>query len=63
MRYQIAGLALALREGEDELKSKTAQWLNIPEALWSSFRIVRKSLDARRNRPPHFVYTVEIELP
>jgi hypothetical protein len=63
MRIQMTGLSLELREGEEQLARKASELLKIPETSWSTFRIIRKSLDARRNRPPRFVYTVEIDLP
>lgn len=63
MRYQITGLSLALQDREEQIKAETAKRLNLESFAWNSFRVIRKSLDARRNRPPRFVYTVEIELP
>ena len=63
MRYQIKGLSLELRDGEDQIKAATAKRLNLAPSAWTLFHVVRKSLDARRNRPPRFVYTVEIEMP
>lgn len=63
MRYQVTGLSLGLQEDEERLKIETAKSLKISENAWQKFRVVRKSLDARRNRPPRFVYTIEIELP
>lgn len=63
MRYQITGLSLELRGGEEQIKTATAKRLTLAPSTWTSLRVVRKSLDARRNRPPRFVYTIEIELP
>jgi len=63
MRYQITGLSFALHEAEEQIKAETAKRLEIEPSSWMSFRVIRKSLDARRNRPPRFVYTAEIELP
>lgn len=63
MRYQITGLTLDLRDGEEQIKTAIAKRLDLEYSAWSFIRIVRKSLDARRNRPPRFVYTVEIEVP
>jgi len=63
MRIQITGLSLALCEREEKLALKLSELLKIPKTSWTVLRIVRKSLDARRNRPPRFVYTVEIDLP
>ncbi len=63
MRYHITGLSLALHEGEAQIKAVTAKRLGITPSDWIGFRIVRRSLDARRSRPPHYVYQVEIEVP
>ena len=63
MQYQITGLSLDLRDGEEQIKTVIAKRLSLAPSAWTSFRLVRKSLDARRNRPPRFVYTVEIEVP
>lgn len=63
MRYQIKGLSLDLEAGEEQIKAATAKQLNLAPSACMAFQVVRKSLDARRNRPPRFVYTVEIEVP
>jgi uncharacterized FAD-dependent dehydrogenase len=63
MRIQMTGLSLELGEGEEQLARKASALLKLAEMSWSVFRVIRKSLDARRNRPPRFVYTVEIDLP
>lgn len=63
MRIQITGLSLELGEGEEQLATKASTLLKLPETSWSTFRVIRKSLDARRNRSPRFVYTIEIDLP
>jgi uncharacterized FAD-dependent dehydrogenase len=62
MHYLITGISLDLRDGEDQIKAAAAKRLKLEFTFWTAFRIVRKSLDARRNRPPRLVYTVEIEV-
>lgn len=61
---EISGIELALKDSgdEDSLKGRVAAGMNISPDAIASFRVVRKSLDARRSRPPRWVYTVEISL-
>jgi uncharacterized protein len=63
MRIQLTGLSLELGEGEEQLARMALALLKLPETSFSAFRVIRKSLDARRNRPPRFSYTIEIDLP
>src|SRR5512139_241250 len=60
---EISGIELSLQESEDSLRLKIAAGLDIGPGEISSFRIIRKSLDARRSRPPKWIYTVEISFP
>ncbi len=60
---EISGIELSLDEGEELLKEKVAAGLKIAPGAITSFRVVRKSLDARRARPPRRIYTVEVSLP
>jgi len=62
MRYIISGLRLSLDEPEDSLVSKAALLLGIGEGMIASWRVLRRSLDARRRRPPVYVYNLEITL-
>jgi len=57
---RVNGLKLSLDEGEDQLAGKAAWALGIAPDEIVSVRILKKALDARRNRPPHFVYAVKI---
>jgi len=59
---RLSGLQLTLDEKEECLAEKVAQVLGIPVAGIVSLSIIKKALDARRNRPPHFVYAVKIGL-
>ena len=63
MILSITGIKVSLDEGEDALSAKAAEILSIPRESVSSLKILRRSLDARRNRPPFFVYVVEVVLP
>ncbi len=60
MVLMINGLTLALGEGEQRLPSRVATLLNLPEGDLDEVRIVRRSIDARRARPPRFVYQVRV---
>lgn len=59
---QLNGLQLTLDEKEECLVAKAADVLGIPVAGVVSWFIIKKALDARRNKPPHFVYAVKISL-
>ncbi len=59
---QLNGLQLTLDEKEECLVAKAADALGIPVAGIVSWVIIKKALDARRNRPPHFVYAIKISL-
>ena len=58
--FRLNGLKLTLDEREEDLTSKAARALGILTGDIDSLQVLRKALDARRNRPPHFVYAVKI---
>ncbi len=60
--FQLNGLQLALDESEARLEAKAKAVLGIADARLVSLTVLKKALDARRNRPPHFVYAVKISL-
>ena len=62
MLLQINGLSLSLGEGEGLLKKKAAFLLGIPEEAVTDLCVIRRSVDARRARPPRFVYLVTVGL-
>jgi uncharacterized protein len=59
---RLNGLTLTLDEKEERLAAKAALVLGIPATDVGGLSIIKKALDARRNRPPHFVYAVKISL-
>jgi len=59
---RLNGLKLTLEEREEDFKVKVADVLNIAIGDVLSVQVIRKALDARRNRPPHFVYALKIVL-
>jgi len=63
LKLNITGIALSLGEGEEILKDKVASILNIPDEDISSITVVRKSIDARRRKPPRFIYSVDVSVP
>jgi hypothetical protein len=62
MNLLINGLVLELGEDEENLVRKAAAALGIaPEGILD-LRVVRRSIDARRARPPRFVYRATLRL-
>ncbi|MCX5848947.1 MAG: hypothetical protein NTW65_05815 [Deltaproteobacteria bacterium] len=59
---RISGIKLALDEPEELLASKAASVLNISVDDIAAMEIVRKAIDARRHKPPHFVYVLKISV-
>jgi uncharacterized protein len=59
---RLNGLTLTLDEREECLAAKAAQALGIELAGIVSLDIIKRALDARRNKPPHFVYAIKIIL-
>jgi len=54
--WRIEGVPLALDQDEQLLFSLVAAILHIDGNHIGNLQIIRKSLDARRNRPPRFIY-------
>ncbi len=63
MVIKINGLALSVGESEALLPTRAASLLGVPHGAVSDLRIIRKSLDARRARPPRFIYLLTVRLP
>ena len=63
MDLKINGLVLSLGEGEEILPARVALLLGIPREAVSDLRVIRRSIDARRSRPPRFIYLVSVRLP
>lgn len=59
---RLNGLQLTLDETEDRLAAKAAGALGIPIQDIVLLTVIKRALDARRNKPPHFVYAVKINL-
>lgn len=56
----LGGIKTELGEQETSLVAKSATALGLGKDDIISLEIIRKSIDARRNRPPHFVYVLKI---
>lgn len=63
MALKVSNITLALGEPEEALPAKLAERLGVPADAIGRWRILRKSLDARRHDAIHFVYAAEVELP
>lgn len=63
MAIRISPVTLSLNEEETALQKKAAEALQVTTDRVQEFRIVKKSLDARRKNRIHFVYAVELSLP
>ena len=63
MVIKINGLALSVGESEVLLPTRAASLLGVPNGAVTDVRIIRKSLDARRARPPRFIYLLTVRLP
>ncbi|MDO9228605.1 MAG: hypothetical protein Q7U03_03460 [Syntrophales bacterium] len=62
MVLKINGLTLALGEREDLLPVRVASLLGLPDGAIADIRVIRRSIDARRTRPPRFVYLLVVRL-
>lgn len=56
----LSGIKMELDEQETSLADKSAAALNLEKDDIQHVEIIRRSMDARRNRPPHFVYVLKI---
>ena len=58
----LSGIKLALGEGEELLAAKVAAILDISIDDIVAIEVIRKAIDARRHKPPHFVYALRISV-
>jgi uncharacterized FAD-dependent dehydrogenase len=63
MSLKVANLRLELDDPEASLPEKISARLGVSPGDIARWRILRKSLDARRHDDLHFVYAAEVELP
>jgi uncharacterized FAD-dependent dehydrogenase len=63
MSLKVNNLRLELGEPEEALPEKLSDRLGVSPSEIARWRILRKSLDARRHDDLHFVYAAEVELP
>jgi len=63
MRIKISDIPVALDGGEKNLRNAAADILGISGEMILQLEVLRKSLDARRNRPPFFIYAVAVTVP
>ncbi|MCX5818315.1 MAG: hypothetical protein NT047_00135 [Deltaproteobacteria bacterium] len=62
MVLNINGLTLSLGEREDLLPARAASLLGLSEGAIAELRVIRRSIDARRSRPPRFVFLLAVRL-
>ncbi|MFN0057696.1 MAG: FAD-dependent protein [Planctomycetota bacterium] len=62
MTLLLRNLELPLKDDESALAGRAARELRVARQQLRGLRPVKRSLDARRGRPPHYVYTVAIDL-
>ena len=62
MSLRVSNLSLPISESEEALSGRIAAQLGVDAAAISRWRILRKSLDARRRDDIRFVYTAEVAL-
>jgi len=63
MSWKVANIRLELNEPEELLTAKLGARLGLGSDSIGSYRILRKSLDARRHDDLHFIYAAEVEVP
>jgi uncharacterized protein len=63
MPLKVTNLRLELDEPEAALSEKLSARLGVSRSEIARWRILRKSLDARRHDDLHFVYAAEVEVP
>jgi uncharacterized FAD-dependent dehydrogenase len=63
MSLRISNVRLGVDEPETILPERLARILGLAPAALTSWRILRKALDARNKHALQFVYTVEVSLP
>ena len=62
MTWRINGVTLDIGEKEDVLPGRLAALLGIEKKAILSLVVLRRSIDARRSRPPRWTYLLEIRL-
>jgi uncharacterized FAD-dependent dehydrogenase len=62
MSLKVSNLRLELGESEESLPEKLSQRLGVGPAEIAHWRILRKSLDARRHDDLHYIFAAEVEL-
>ncbi|HOW57310.1 MAG TPA: hypothetical protein PKZ12_04865 [Smithellaceae bacterium] len=60
--WRLSGIKLRIDEKEETLKEKAALFSGIAVDEILHYELLKKALDARRNRPPHYVCVVKIKV-
>ena len=59
---RINGIRLSLTQTEEKLQDKILKTLRITPADLRNWKIVRRSLDARKKEDIHYVYVIDAEV-
>jgi len=59
---RLSGIKLDLDEAEEKLPGKAAAVLGVSPGEIRALEIIRKAIDARRHRPPRFVYVLKVSV-
>jgi len=59
---RISGIKLGLDEGEEQLRKQVASMLAVTQNDILNLEVIKKAIDARRNKPPHFVYVLKLSI-
>ena len=59
--YRLKDISIYENLSDEEVFKKALKKYSIPEEMIKSWRIYRKSIDARKKSDVHFVYTFDIE--
>ncbi len=60
--WRISGITLNLDDDATLLPKVTARVLSLPESVLRRIEIVKKAVDARRNRPPRWSYVLRVQI-
>jgi uncharacterized FAD-dependent dehydrogenase len=59
---RISGIEMSLDKNEKQLLERVISLLAVRSGDIINLEVVKKAIDARRNKPPHFVYVVQLSV-
>ena len=60
MTFRISGITILPDEGKEALMQRVAALFAVSREAILSVKVIKKSVDARRNRPPLFAYVLDV---